>query len=182
VNHTTVTLAIVVAILATFVVGIFVTTTTQSAYAYKKEGHNGDIIGNTIINQKCTENGKVIGSGNSFQQECRPLICTSLSGNAICSASQTGSGMIGRPEPGECEACFNNLTASQKSEFEERLPGQFPGVTTIEQLCTFLRNLVLQGVDPIEAVNNGVGGELDVVGVDPSTRQNITLCVLRAIE
>lgn len=58
--------------------------------------------------------------------------------------------VTGQPVPGECEACFDSLTANQKSDFEELLPNRFPGITTIEQLCTFLRNQVLQGLDPIE--------------------------------
>ncbi|MDQ3868897.1 MAG: hypothetical protein M3250_04980 [Thermoproteota archaeon] len=50
--------------------------------------------------------------------------------------------MTGRPEPGECEACFDS-PADQKSDFEDLLPNHFSGVTTIEQLCTFLRNQVI---------------------------------------
>ena len=122
-NHTTVTLAILVAILVTFVVGISVITTsaTQSAYAYNKIGHNGDIVGNTITNQKCAENGIVIGSGNPFQQECRPLICTNSSGNAICSQEGTGSDVTGRL-PGNYEACFDSFTAALKTFFPAASP------------------------------------------------------------
>jgi hypothetical protein len=88
--------------------------------------------------------------------------------------------VTGRPA-GNCEACFDNLTASQKSIFEGRLPGVFPGINTIEQLCTLLRNLVLQGVDPIESVNN-VEEILCSVGVNSTTSSNIGSCVLRAVE
>jgi len=194
VNHTTVTVAILVAILATFVVGISVITTTslisssssttQSAYAYNKKGHNDeDMIGNTITNQKCTENGKVIGgSGNSFQQECRPLICINPSGSAICSASQEGTGAIEQPAPVDaCEACFDNLTAFQKSRFEDRLPSAFPntGVTTIEQLCTLLRNQVSSG-GIIESLNQ-IDETLSIVGVDQNTISNIHSCIQRAL-
>jgi hypothetical protein len=60
--------------------------------------------------------------------------------------------MTGRPEPGECGACFVSFTSDQQSDFEEHLSSRslFPGITTIEQLCTFLRNQVIQGFDPIE--------------------------------
>jgi hypothetical protein len=197
VNHTIVTLAtiVVVAILATFVVGISVitttslissstsSTTTQSAYAYKKERHNdGDIIGNAITNQKCTENGKVIGgSGNSFQQECRALICTNPSGNAICLREEgTGTGAIGQPAPSTCEACFNNLTATQRSNFEASLPDRFSGfgntpITTIEQLCAFVST---QQGGPSEDFTRLLTEALASVGVtNPSS---IVECVLRS--
>jgi hypothetical protein len=88
--------------------------------------------------------------------------------------------VTGQPVIGECEACFDSLTAYQKSDFEERLPNRFPGITTIEQLCTFLRNQVIQGQDPIESVNI-VGEILDVVGVNQNTISSITSCVLRAV-
>jgi hypothetical protein len=87
--------------------------------------------------------------------------------------------MTGRPEPGECGACFDSLTADQQSDFEDLLPNHFSGVTTIEQLCTFLRNQVLQGFDPIESVN--LVGELVGVGVNQNTSSNITSCVLSAV-
>ncbi len=95
--------------------------------------------------------------------------------------SQEGTRATGQPVLGECEACFDPLTANQKSEFEELLPNRFPGITTIEQLCTFLRNQVIQGFDPLESVNL-VGELLGVVGVNQNTVSNITFCVLRAIE
>ncbi|MGA7043959.1 MAG: hypothetical protein WBY71_09845, partial [Nitrososphaeraceae archaeon] len=68
-----------------------------------------------------------IGSGNSFQQECRPLICTNPSGNAICSQEGSGRDVTGCPPvPGACEASFDNLTASQKSAFENIFPTASP--------------------------------------------------------
>ena len=88
--------------------------------------------------------------------------------------------MTGRPEPGECEACFDSLTTYQKSDFEDLLPNRFSGITTIEQLCTFLRNQVIQGQDPLESVNI-VGQVLESVEVNPNTISNITSCVLRAV-
>jgi hypothetical protein len=89
--------------------------------------------------------------------------------------------VTGKAVPGECEACFDSLTANQKSGFEELLPSQFPKITTIEQLCTFLRNQVLQGFDPARSVNT-VGDTLGSVGVNQNTISNITSCLFRAIE
>ncbi len=90
--------------------------------------------------------------------------------------------MTGQPVPGECEACFDSLTTYQKSNFEYLLPNRFSGITTIEQLCTFLRNQVIQGQDPIELVQT-VREILESVDplVNQNTISNITSCVLRAI-
>jgi hypothetical protein len=76
--------------------------------------------------------------------------------------------VTGQPVPGECEARFDSLTANQKLDFEELLPNRFSGITTIEQLCTFLRNQVIQGQDPIESVNT-VGEILEDVEEDIKT-------------
>ena len=100
---------------------------------------------------------------------------------AAAGNSQEGTYVTGQPVPGECEACFDSLTANQKSDFEELLPNSFSGITTIEQLCTFLKNEVLQGFDPIESVNT-VGEILESVEVNQNTISNITSCVLRAVE
>jgi hypothetical protein len=74
------------------------------------------------------------------------------------------------------------LPLIRKSDFEELLPNRFSGITTIEQLCTFLRNQVIQGQDPIESVN--IVGEI-LESVDPLVNQNtisnITSCVLRVV-
>jgi hypothetical protein len=94
--------------------------------------------------------------------------------------SQEGTRATGQPVPGECEACFDPLTANQKSDVEEVLPNRFPGITTIEQLCTFLRNQVLQGLPPIESINT-VGEILESEEVNQNTISSITSCVLRAV-
>jgi hypothetical protein len=98
-NHATTTL--VVLILATLVVGsaAFTTIKPQTAYAYKKKVHTDeDIIGNTITKQNCLLNGtQNDGSGNSFNQECRPVICTNPSENAIC--SQQEAAVVNSPNP-----------------------------------------------------------------------------------
>jgi hypothetical protein len=84
------------------------------------------------------------------------------------------------PEPGGCEGCFDSLTADQKSDFEDYLPKEFSGITTIELLCTFLRNQVLHGIDPNESVST-VGEILDHARVNQNTISNIKSCMLRAV-
>jgi hypothetical protein len=101
--------------------------------------------------------------------------------------SQEETRVTGQPVPGECEACFDPLTAAQKSEFEGIVQHRSSivfgtNITTIEQLCTFLRNIVLQERDPIEAIERIQSMLMDVEGVSSGTVSNITSCVLRAIE
>lgn len=109
--------------------------------------------------------------------------------NAAAAAgnSQEGTRVTGKPVPGECEACFDPLTAAQKSEFEGIVQHRSSivfgtNITTIEQLCTFLRNIVLQGRDPIEAIERIQSMLMDVEGVSSGTVSNITSCMQRAIE
>ena len=101
--------------------------------------------------------------------------------------SQEGTRATAQAVPGECEACFDPLTAAQKSEFEGIVQHRSSivfgtNITTIEQLCTFLRNIVLQGRDPIEAIEQIQGMLMDVEGVSSGTVSNITSCMQRAIE
>ena len=106
--------------------------------------------------------------------------------NAAAGNSQEGTRVTGKPVPGECEACFDPLTAAQKSEFEGIVQHRSSivfgtNITTIEQLCTFLRNIVLQGRDPIEAIERIQSMLMDVEGVSSGTVSNITSCMQRAI-
>ena len=106
---------------------------------------------------------------------------------AAAGNSQEGTRVTGKPVPGECEACFDPLTAAQKSEFEGIVQHRSSivfgtNITTIEQLCTFLRNIVLQGRDPIEAIERIQSMLMDVEGVSSGTVSNITSCMQRAIE
>jgi hypothetical protein len=106
-NHTTTTTLVVVVILATLVVGsaTFTTMKPQSAYAYKKKVHTDeDIIGNTITKQNCLLIGRQNdGSGNSFNQECRPVICINPSENAIC--SQQEAAVVNSPSGASFTPC-----------------------------------------------------------------------------
>ena len=151
-NHTMITAAIVT-ILATLVAGSGAFTTTAQSSA---DAYNkNDHNGN---NAAATD-------GNS-QEETR---------------------VTGKAVPGECEACFDPLTAAQKSEFEGIVQHRSSivfgtNITTIEQLCTFLRNIVLQEGDPIEAIERIQSMLMDVEGVSSGTVSNITSCMQRAIE
>lgn len=61
------------------------------------------------------------------------------------------------------------------------LPNRFPdGITTIEQLCTFLRNQILQGGNPANFLEQ-IQFALVNAGVNATDTNNIMLCVLRAI-
>ena len=148
--------AAIVTILATLVAGseAFTTTAQSSADAYNKNDHN--------------RNKADDDSGGANSQEGTPV--------------------IGRPPvPGECEACFDSLTAAQKSGFEDIVQRRSSivfgtNITTIEQLCTFLRNIVLQERDPIEAIERIQSMLMDVEGVSSGTVSNITSCIQRAIE
>jgi hypothetical protein len=151
-NHTMITAAIVT-VLATLVAGSGAFTTTAQSSA---DAYN-----------KNDHNGynAAAADGNS-QEETRET---------------------GRPEPGECEACFDPLTAAQKSGFEDIVQRRSSivfgtNITTIEQLCTFLRNIVLQERDPMEAIERIQSMLMDVEGVSSGTVSNITSCIQRAIE
>src|SRR5919112_1459873 len=153
-NHTMITAAIVT-ILATLVAGsgAFTTTAQSSVDAYNKNDHNGNNA------------AAAAADGNS----------------------QEGTRVTGKAVPGKCEACFDPLTAAQKSEFEDIVQHRSSivfgtNITTIEQLCTFLRNIVLQGRDPIEAIERIQGMLMDVEGVSSGAVSNITSCMQRAIE
>ena len=107
--------------------------------------------------------------------------------NAAAANSQEETRVTGKAVPGECEACFDPLTAAQKSEFEDIVQHRSSivfgtNITTIEQLCTFLRNIVLQERDPIEAIERIQSMLMDVEGVSSGTVSNITSCMQRAIE
>ena len=79
------------------------------------------------------------------------------------------------------------VTSAQIAEFEAILQhcsttvfGR--NVTAAEQLCTLLENIVLQGRDPIKAIEAVSNLLVDVQGDSSSTAYNITTCLLRAVE
>ena len=88
---------------------------------------------------------------------------------------------------GNCTACFDPLTDAQKSEYERILQDRSitvfgRSITTVEELCTLLRNIVLQGRDPIEAIEAAINLFEDVQGVSAATVSNIETCLLRAVQ
>jgi hypothetical protein len=100
--------------------------------------------------------------------------------------SQEETRATGKAVPGECEACFDPLTAAQKLGFEGIVQHRSSilfgtNITTIEQLCTFLRNIVSQGGDPVEDIEDTQSMLMDVEGVSSGTVSNITSCMQRAI-
>lgn len=56
------------------------------------------------------------------------------------------------PTAAACERCFNVLTDTQQSAFEDDLSRRIPGITTIEQLCALLQNEFSSGEDPVETL------------------------------
>jgi hypothetical protein len=87
---------------------------------------------------------------------------------------------------GDCAACFNPLTDAQLLEYEAILENRSvrafgTSVTTIEELCTLLRNIALQG-DPIEAIELATGMLEDVQGLRSGTISDITTCLIKAVE
>jgi hypothetical protein len=86
----------------------------------------------------------------------------------------------------DCTACFNPLTDAQLLEYEAILENRSvrafgTSVTTIEELCTLLRNIALQG-DPIEAIELATGMLEDIQGLGSGTISDITTCLIRAVE
>jgi hypothetical protein len=86
----------------------------------------------------------------------------------------------------DCTACFNPLTDAQLLEYEAILENRSvrafgTSVTTIEELCTLLRNIALQG-DPIEAIELATGMLEDVQGLRSGTISDITTCLIKAVE
>jgi hypothetical protein len=85
-----------------------------------------------------------------------------------------------------CTACFDPLTLAQIREFEGILQHRSPvvlgaNITTIEQLCALLENIVGQGDDPVEAIQevNELLGSIQ--GLSSATIDNITNCLTRAV-
>jgi hypothetical protein len=88
---------------------------------------------------------------------------------------------------GNCPACFNPLTDVQLSEYERLLQDRSVTLfgrelTTIEDLCTLLRNIVLQERDPLPAIEAATSLFEDIEGVSSGTVSDITTCLLRAVQ
>jgi hypothetical protein len=82
------------------------------------------------------------------------------------------------PLTGEtCAECFDPLSAQQISEFESRLPDIFdPTVTTIEQMCTALGNVLVPTIQP---TIDEISETLASMGVDQDTVLDIRSCLIK---
>jgi hypothetical protein len=97
-------------------------------------------------------------------------------------ATTTQPPLTGPPTTQGCEGCFDVLTATQQSAFETEIPGEFPGISTIEQLCARLVNLIISGENPAEALQNidEILGRLQETGqISSTTHSAINACLSR---
>ena len=97
-------------------------------------------------------------------------------------ATTTQPPLTGPPTTQGCEGCFDILTATQQSAFETEIPGEFPGISTIEQLCAHLVNLIISGENPTEALQNidEILGRLQETGqISSTTHSAINACLSR---
>ena len=89
---------------------------------------------------------------------------------------------IARPPPTveACEKCFNILTVSQKSVFEDDLSRKIPGVTTIEELCQLLQNEHNSIEDPtetLEAVDESLNLLVETDVISQFVSSSISSCL-----
>jgi len=97
-------------------------------------------------------------------------------------ATTTQPPLTGPPTTKGCEGCFDVLTATKQSAFETEIPGEFPGISTIEQLCARLVNLIISGENPAEALQNidEILGRLQETGqISSTTHSAINACLSR---
>ncbi len=97
-------------------------------------------------------------------------------------ATTTQPPLTGPPTTQGCEGCFDVLTATQQSAFETEIPGEFPGISTIEQLCAHLVNLIISEENPTEALQNidEILGRLQETGhISSTTHSAINACLSR---
>lgn len=79
-----------------------------------------------------------------------------------------------------CERCFNPLTATQQSAFEDDLSRRIPGITTIEQLCALLQNEHNSTEDPtetLEAVDDSLNLLEESGVISQSVSSSISSCL-----
>jgi hypothetical protein len=197
-NRTSLTMVIPLVLLAVIVTTPV--TVTEDAFA-RYERHTGDLSQAASISNSCLNpvsnsntNDNMISNGNcggTISQQGRSGQATNPT--TVQNANPTIEVQRSTSQPplttarGNCTACFDPLTPAQIREFEGILQHRSTtvfgrNITTVEQLCTLLENIVGQGRDPIEAitaVNELLG---NVQGVSSATISNITTCLLRAVE
>jgi hypothetical protein len=158
-------------------------STTSQAAAVSNDCINPILDSNTIDN--------VVGIGNcggtvSQQDESGQAGATTThqTANPTIELQRTTTPLVGI---GDCTACFNRLTDAQLSEYERLLEDRSvtlfgTELTTIEDLCTLLRNIVQQERDPLPAIEAATSLFEDIKGVSSDTVSDITTCLLRAVE
>ena len=130
--------------------------TTSQAAAVDNSCLNPIIDSNTIDNVVGVGNcGSTISQQDESGSASTPI--THQTANPIIElqrATTTQPPLTGPPTTQGCEGCFDVLTATQQSAFETEIPGEFPGLSTIEQLCAHLVNLIISEENPAEALQN----------------------------
>lgn len=164
--------------------GKYSSDTTSQAAAIDNSCLNPILDSNTIDN--------VVGVGNcgsTISQQDKsgsaPTPITHQTANPTIElqrATTTETPLTGPPTTQGCEGCFDVLTATQQSAFETEIPGEFPGISTIEQLCAHLVNLIILGGNPAEALQNidEILGRLQETGqISSTTHSAINACLSR---
>src|SRR4051794_20200487 len=116
---------------ATLVVGTFAVTTTQSAFAYKKDSGNG----NTVTIEECKNRGSASGFDTTLDQECENLICTHPGENATCTQEGVVSAAAQTPVTPvklTCEQCYTKFLST--AQITMLLSDT--AVNNLEELCT----------------------------------------------
>jgi hypothetical protein len=156
---------------------------TSQAAAVSNECLNPILDSNTIDNMVGVGN---CGSTVSQQDESGQAGATTThqTANPTIELQRTTTPLVGI---GDCTACFNRLTDAQLSEYERLLQDRSVTLfgrelTTIEDLCTLLRNIVLQERDPLPAIEAATSLFEDIEGVGSDTVSDITTCLLSAVQ
>jgi hypothetical protein len=165
---------------------------TSQAAAVSNDCLNPILDSNTIDNLVGVGNcGGTISQQDESGQASAPI--TSQSANPTIelqrATSTTQPPLTGTPPTvGACVGCFDMLSDTAQSEFEEAIPTRFqmlfPGITTIEQLCAALNSAFLN--DEVEVVNSA----LDVLDsilndfaedgtINQATHSSIISCLTR---
>lgn len=177
-------------------------TIIEDAFA-RYERHTGDLSQAASITNSCLNpisnsntNDNMISNGNcggtvSQQGKSGQASTPTTVQNANPTIEVQRSTATAQPPltttRGNCTACFDPLTSAQLREYESILQHRSVtvfgrNITTVEQLCTLFENIVLQGRDPIAAIEAATNLLEDVQGVSSATASNITTCLLRAVQ
>ena len=134
---------------------------TSQAAAVSNECLNPILDSNNIDNEVGVGNcGGTVSQQHESGQAAAP-ITSQIANPAIELQRATTTSQPGLGASMTCEECFDSLTATQLSQFEESLSPTFPSVTTIEELCDFLesngQNPAAPGVEEVETILQEVG-------------------------